>query len=153
MATPRLDRKETGAYLPRSLFARGLEPGAEEWQERRITVTSDRVGIEAISENVSNQREWVELDLNGVLKGRWKLSADGEFPGVVLTADNQAYVRRTDRETRSSLVFRLNRSTSAWERVDVPGRELYGADGDKLVFAQWPDGIMHLSWYPQPPIN
>jgi hypothetical protein len=57
-------------------FARGLEPGSEEWQERRITVTSDRAGIEAISGNVSNQREWVELDLNGVLKGRWKLSTD-----------------------------------------------------------------------------
>jgi hypothetical protein len=58
---------------------------------------------------------------------------------VVLTADNQAYVHRTDRETKSSGLFRLNRSPSAWERVDSPGRELYGADGDKPVFAQWPE--------------
>jgi hypothetical protein len=44
-----------------------------EWQKRRITVTGDRVGIEAVSGNVGNQREWVELDLSGNVTGPWKL--------------------------------------------------------------------------------
>jgi hypothetical protein len=144
-----IDGKEIRACLSKSLFPNGMEPGGSEWQRRAITVTADRVGIEAISGNVSNQREWVELDLNGSLKGRWKLDPQNQFPGVVFTSDDQAYVHRYNREANLIQIFRLNRTTSAWDLVPSPGMELYGADGDKLVFAEWP-GAMHLSWFPQP---
>jgi len=142
--------KQVGAYLPRSLFPAGLEPGEAGWQQRRITVTSDRVGIHAYSGNLGSQKEWVELDLNGNLTGRWRLDQSDEFRGVALTSDGQAYVQRSDPKKKSRSVFRLNRATSEWEPVNSPDLELYGSDGDKLVFATWPDGLMHLSWFPQP---
>jgi hypothetical protein len=145
-----IDGTETGAYLPKSLFPPGLPPADEGWQARRITVTADRVGVDVVSGKVSSQREWVELDLNGNVTGRWKLDPSDEFPGVVFTSDDQAYVHRYNRDTKSMQVFRLNRTTSTWGLVNAPNAELYGADGDKLVFAQWPDKVMHLSWFQQP---
>ena len=69
---------------------------------------------------------------------------------MALTSDNQAYVHRLDREAKLRRVFRLNRATSIWEPVNAPNAELYGADGDKLVFAQWSDHVMHMSWFAQP---
>ena len=144
------DGKEIGAYLSKSLFADGLAPGMNEWQRRRITVTADRVGVEAVSGNIGNQREWVELDLNGNVTGRWRLDAFDEFPGVAYTSNDQAYVHRYNRDKKSTQVFRLNRATSTWDLVNAPDAELYGADGEKLVFAHWRDGVMHLSWFQQP---
>ena len=143
-----MDGKEIGAYLPRSMFPPGLEPSGSMVHDREITITSDRVGIDARSGTVGTQREWVELGLNGDVLGRWKLDPSDTFPGVVLTSDNQVYVQR--REGKSRRVFRLNREKSTWEPVTAPNLILYGADGDKLVFAEWPHGVVHLSWYQQP---
>ena len=148
-----LDGKEIRAYLWRSAFPAGMDPGYTQCQERRITVTSDRIGIEALSGRDSGQREWVELDLNGNLMGRWRLDRSYRFPGVVFTADNQAYVHRYDEDTKSVLVLRLNRDKGQWELVKSPAPKatLYGSDGDKLVF--WDNstgGALHMSWYPQP---
>jgi hypothetical protein len=146
-----MDGKEIGAYLPRSLFpSPGLQPSAEIWQERRITVTSDRVGVEATSGVLGTQREWIELGLNGDLLGRWKLDPSNQPGSVAFTSDNQVYLPRWDPGTRSGRVFRLNREKSTWEVVSAPNLHLYGADGDKLVFANWDGFVMHLSWYPQP---
>ena len=129
-----------------------MEPGGYQCQERRITVTSDRVGIEELSGRDSTQREWIELDLSGNVVGRWRLDRSYQFPGVVFTADNQAYVHRWNADTKSRQVLRLNRDKSQWEVVkSLPNAALYGSDGDKLVF--WDDstgGTMHMSWYPQP---
>jgi hypothetical protein len=144
--------EQVRAYLWRSFFPAGMEPGGYQWQERRITVTSNRVGIEALSGTDSGQREWVELDLSGNVVGRWRLDRSYEFPGVVLTADNRAYVHRFDAATKSRQVLRLNRDKAQWELLKSPSNAaLYGSDGDKLVF--WDDGsggAMHMSWYPQP---
>jgi hypothetical protein len=143
---------EIGAYLPRSLFPPGLCPACE-WQRRQITVTGDRVGIQLVLGRADNQyqMEWVELDLNGRLTGRWKLDPDNLFPGVVLTSDNQAYVHRSAQSINpwAFSLWRLNRAAAAWERVNAPEGHLYGADGDKLVFAHW-DYQVHLSWFRQP---
>jgi len=142
--------KEIRAALWKSQFPNVLAPGDSGWQNRGITVTADRVGIEAISGDVSNQKEWVELDLNGNLTGRWKLDPQNQFPGVVFTSDDQAYVHRYSRKGDSIEVFRLNRATATWDFVTSSPLELYGADGDKLVFAEWPGSVMYLSWIPQP---
>jgi hypothetical protein len=144
-----MDGKEIGAYLPRSLFPPGLEPSGSIMHWRGITITKDRVGIEAVSGNVGTQREWIELGLNGEVRGRWKLDPSDKF-GVAFTSDNQVYQPRWEPEAKLRRVFRLNREKSTWEPVSAPSLPLYGADGDKLVFAQWDGFVMHLSWYPQP---
>jgi hypothetical protein len=116
-----MDGKEIGAYLPPSLFpSAGLQPGAEISQERRITISSDRVGIEATSGDSGNQREWIELGLNGELLGRWRLDPSDRFPGVAFTSDNQIYVHRFDGDPKSWRVFRLNREKSTWDAVSAP---------------------------------
>jgi len=145
-----IDGKEIGAYLPKSTFAPGLQPGMTYHNAHRITVTADRVGVEAYSGNVGNQTEWVELDLNGKLIGKWRLDTRHHFPGVAFTGDDQAYVQYYNRELKSTQVFRLNRATSTWDLVNSPSLALYGADGDKLVFAQWSNAVMYLSWFQQP---
>jgi hypothetical protein len=43
--------KEIGGYLPRSKFPQGMEPGAAQWQERRIYVMPDFIGLVAFSGN------------------------------------------------------------------------------------------------------
>jgi hypothetical protein len=58
------DGKELKAYLPRSSFPPGLEPGAD-GPELHIEITNDRVGILAYSGETGANLEWVELDLNG----------------------------------------------------------------------------------------
>lgn len=146
------DGQQAGAYLPRSLFPPGLEPSEAggAWQSRRITVTAQRVGVDAASGNTGNQREWVELDLNGNLIGRWRLDPQSEvFPGVALTSDGQAYVQR-HAARGSGQVFRLDRESSTWQAVTAPAGQLYGADGDQLVFAESSHTQMHTLWYLQP---
>jgi hypothetical protein len=148
-----IEGKQTGEYLKRSLFKPGLEPGIVGWQRRGITVTDDRVGVEAFSGTSGIQEEWVELDLNGNVTGRWALDPHDVyvFPGVVLTSDNQAYVRRAG-EAGGYRLFRLNRGLSNWEPVETGDGDLYGSDGRELVFGR-PDGAkakLHMNWYPQP---
>lgn len=109
-----------GSYLPRSLFPPGMEPGSPK-TEKGVTVTHDRVGIELISGHVSNQQEWVEIDLSGNLKGRWKLDRSNESPGVAFTNDDQAYVARFDRSAKTRSLYRLNHATGVWEIVASPG--------------------------------
>ena len=88
----------------------GLRSQATAWQSKQV------------SGKVGNQREWVELDLNGNLMGRRKLDPLDEFPGVGLTSDH-AYVPR--QETKVARVFRLNRAMSMWEPVDETGAQLW----------------------------
>jgi hypothetical protein len=64
--------KEVGAYLPRSSFPAGLEPGYQ-GEPTRITVTEDRLGILAVSGRTGANAEWVEMDLNGNVTERSRL--------------------------------------------------------------------------------
>jgi len=103
--------KEVGAYLARSLFPAGLEPGMEAWQKHALTITEDRVGIQAYSGKMGSHQEWVELDLEGNLMGRWNMDHIYEYPGVAFTSDDHAYVTGFDSETKIKHVFRLNYAT------------------------------------------
>jgi hypothetical protein len=151
-----IEGKQTSEYLKRSLFKLGLEPGIGDWQQRRITVTDDRVGVEVFSGTIGTQKEWVELDLSGNVTGRWTLDPAPRFPGVVLTGDNQAYVERFDQAAKRYQLFRLNRAQSSWEQVEAPNAMLsanvmlYGSDGRELVFGRHDGAILRMSWYPQP---
>ena len=141
--------KEVGAYLPRSGFPGGLEPGIESWQQMRIAVSHDRVGVLAWRET-SDDLEWVELDLSGNLIGRWKFSGSSE-PSFAFTSDSHLYALRRERDAKLRRLAVFDRASSAWKEVETPiDGGLYGADGDELVFAGWGDGPMHLHWFKQP---
>ncbi len=141
--------KQVGAYLPRSGFPPRLEPGSDSWQEMRIAVSHDRVGVLAWRET-SEDLEWVELDLNGNLTGRWRFAGRSE-PSYAFTSDNHLYALQRDRDGKTRRLAILDRVTSAWKEVETPiDGGLYEADGDELVFAGWGHGPMHLQWFKQP---
>ena len=141
--------KQVGAYLPRSGFPDALEPGTDSSQEMRITVTHDRVGVLAWRET-SDDLEWVELDLNGNLTGRWKFCGRSET-SFAFTSDNRLYALRRDRDGKIRRLSVLDRASSTWKEVEAPmDGALWGADGDELVFAGLGHGPMHLRWFKQP---
>jgi hypothetical protein len=143
--------KEAGAYLARSLFPPGLDPGAQGWQWNSITVAHDRIGLWAVSGTRGSQTEWVELDLNGNLSGRWRLDQFGQNARLALTRDGYFAVQVWDDQTRTQRFYTLDRSSSAWRTIDTaPIGRLEGADGDALVFSDQGTGPMHLRWYPHP---
>jgi hypothetical protein len=146
------DGKESGAYLPRSLFPPGLEPGMSDWQRSTsIVVAHDRVGIWAYSGDSGDQTEWVELDLSGVVLGRRRLDRFNYWPRVALTTDGHLFVQDQDSKTHAHRLYKLDRASSAWQAVDAsPSGRLEGADGDALVFSDIRLGPMHLRWYPHP---
>lgn len=147
-----LDGKEAGAYLPRSLFPPGLEPGMQGWQRSNsLVVTHDRVGLWACSGDSGDKTEWVELDLNGVLVGRWRLDQFRYWPRMALTTDGHLFVQDVDSKTQSHRLYTLDRASSAWQAVDAPpSGNLEGADGNTLVFSDVGLGAMHVRWYPHP---
>ncbi len=146
------DGKESGAYLPRSSFPPGLEPGMPSWQRSNsIVVAHDRVGLWADSGDNDGKTEWVELDLTGVLLGRWRLDEFSYSPRVAPTTDGHLFVQDQDSKTHAHRLYKLDRASSAWQEVDAPpsGR-MEGADGNALVFSDIHLGPMHLRWYPHP---
>lgn len=148
------DRKEAGAYLPRSLFSEGLPPGGLDWQKMRIAVSHDRVEVLAYSGDSGPAKEWVELDLNGKVIRRWTCErklAETYLDQVVLTTDGHLYAQGFDREAKTHRLFQLDRASSKWKEVDGPPRgNLYAADGEELVFTDILSGPIQLRWFSQP---
>lgn len=145
------DGKEIRAFLPRSLFPPGMPPGGPLRHERRIFVMQDLIGIVAYSGKTGVEQEWMEVDLNGNVLGRWRL--DGmSFTAASITSDGQVYARRRDPKTqRDDIVVRLDREKSNWQALSVSTKGyFYGADGDQLVFGSWNTGVMKLQWVKQP---
>jgi hypothetical protein len=58
-----------GEYLPRSLFPAGLPPG----DAGAIRAAKDRIGMVTYAGMTSNNPEWIELNFDGKLRGRWPL--------------------------------------------------------------------------------
>jgi len=145
------DGKEAGAYLPRSLFPTGLEPASQGFQWNSITVAHDRVGLWAVSGTRGTQTEWVELDLNGDLSGRWRLDQFGQALRLALTRDGHFFVQVWNDKTGSPRFYTLDRASSEWRAIDAaPSGWLEGADGDALVFSDKGPGPMHLRWHRHP---
>jgi len=145
--------KEAGAYLPRSSFPPGLEPADVSWQRSSsITVAHDRVGLWAYSGDSGNQTEWVELDSNGNLLGRWRLDQFSWDTKIALTTDGHLFVQSRDSKTKAYRLYTLDRASATWQAVEAPpsGR-LEGADGNTLVFSDFvKPGPMHVRWYQHP---
>ena len=148
----RPDGRETGAYLPRSLFPPGLEPAMGGWQRSRsIAVAHDRVGLWVYSAKNGNATEWVELDLNGNLLGRWPLDPFYRNTRMALTTDGHVFVQHFDPEAETYRIHTLSRDSSTWQLVEgAPNGWLEGADGDALVFSDFGLGLMHVRWYQHP---
>jgi hypothetical protein len=145
--------KEAGAYLPRSLFPPGQEPGDVSWQRSSsITVAHDRVGLWAYSGESGDQTEWVELDSNGNLLGRWRLDQFYWDTRIAFTTDGHLFVQNKDSKTKAHRLYTLDRASSTWQAVEAPPSGwLEGADGDALVFSNFVvPGRMHVRWYQHP---
>jgi hypothetical protein len=141
------DRKDTGQYLARSLFPKGLDPGMGHWQTRSITVAQDRVGLLAFSGMTGSQNEWVELDLSGNLIRRIRLD-QAEFTQMAFTADGHLYRK----PGYKSAVQVLNQTTSNWQDAGMATLgSLLGADGNYLVFTSGSKGPVTMQWFSQPP--
>ena len=141
------DGKELNAYLPRSSFPPGLEPGID-GPGVDIHVTNDRVGILAYSGQTGASDEWIELDWNGNLLGRYRVDA-AEF--TAFTADDHVYLTGP-RGPKVRSVFTLDHASQTWKVTpqQAPGT-LMGADGNTLVYSVGKNvGPILLQWFNQP---
>jgi hypothetical protein len=87
------DGELVGSYLPRSLFPKGFDPGYQSWQRSNcITVSHDRIGLWTASGMNSSLTEWVELDFNGNITGRWRLDAFHYDLRVAFTSDSHIFI-------------------------------------------------------------
>lgn len=143
------DGKQLGAWLPRSSFPAGLPPAEQTWQSRCITVIGDRVGLLAYAGKVGSLQQWVELNLDGNLIGRWDVDGTGG-DSVALTTDGHVYLQART-ATSNTQLYTLDRVNSTWTPVTAPMKgQFAGADGNNLVFYPWGQGPMHLYWFQQP---
>jgi len=142
------DGKQLNAYLPRSSFPPGLEPGIQ-GAGPYIAVTQDRVGILACSGKTSGNPEWLELDWNGNVLERSRI--DGVLFGA-LTADDHVYLQGG----KFGQVYTLDRTSHTWKLLQQGEGMLMGADGNNLVYRAGKNNEpILLQWFSQPaaPIN
>jgi hypothetical protein len=137
------DGKELGAYLPRSLFSPGIEPGIA-GAGPQIAVTGDRVGV--LAGDTSAHAEWIELDLIGNVLQRLRTdSVTSRIDSVAFTADDHVYLSATRGE-----LFTLDHSSNKWVPVPMQSDVLVGADGTRLVYMQRATRPIQLQWFDQP---
>jgi hypothetical protein len=144
------DGVQTGAYLQRSLFPPGLQPGGAglSW----IQIAKDRVGMMLHPGQTSQFPEWVELDLEGSLIGRWKV---GEWngSGYGYTEEGKLYSYPYNKDLKRGELKTFDRATSSWKPVESgpqPTGFLLGADGHSLVFRVQRTGNfdgVHTLWF------
>jgi hypothetical protein len=151
--------KETGRFLPRSLFPPGLSPFGDGIS--RVWALSDRIGILGYPGKVSDHPEWVELDLEGKLIGRWKLgptytsSRHVMEGGFAFMAGGVLFARplTLKPEIRVAQLMVFDKMTSTWKLVTSAAPQcveglLLGADGDKLVCEKYGAEGVHLFLVP-----
>ena len=133
-----------------------MPPGNQSWQRSNcITVGHDRVGLWVLSGDSGEKTEWVELNLDGNLIGRWRLDAFSWDLRVALTRDGHVFIQHVNADPQSHAVtwslLTLDRTSSTWQPVQsAPAGNLVSADGDALIFADRALGQMHLRWYSHP---
>lgn len=144
------DGVQTGAYLQRSLFPPGLEPGSGgiSW----IQVAQDRIGMMLYPGQTSQFPEWVELGLEGNLIGRWKVGA-WNGGGYGYTEDGRLYSYPYNRDLKRGELKTFDRAISSWKLVEngpQPTGYLLGAEGNSLVFRVQHKGNIdgvHTLWF------
>ena len=124
--------KETGAFLPRSVFPPGLEPGMGPLGSWSLRVVHDRVGALLVYGDISKNKEWVELDLNGELLGRWKL---GKYTGLAFT--DSAHLYRYLWKGHEAGLEMFDRDAGKFREIEFTppaNAALLGAEGNDLVY-------------------
>ncbi len=137
--------KEETAFLPRSSFPAGLEPGGT-GPTTHIEVTKDWIGIVVNSGKTGLNSEWLKMDLRGNIVERSRL--DNVVHGVAsaaLTVDGHVYLNGWSGEFCS-----LDASSSTWKSLPKQGDRLLGADGNSLVYMKAGSGPVQLEWFSQP---
>ena len=146
--------EQVGAYLPRSQFPDGLEPADETWRLTNcITLSHDQVGLLVNSGMNSSKTEWVELDLNGNLTGRWRLDQFVNDLRLAFTADDNVFVYYRGLDGRNAYLSTLDREASTWKQLQwqwSPNGYLAGADGEQLIVTDYSSGPIHVGWYQHP---
>ena len=140
------DGKQLNAYLPRSSFPRGLEPGGAGLGVL-IGVSQDRVGIVASSGKTSANAEWVELDWNGNVLERSRIDDVLRAVSLALTADDHVYLQGP----KWGQVYTLDHASHTWKSLQQGVGMLMGADGNNLVYrGENNTGPILLQWFNQP---
>lgn len=151
------DGKLIGEFLSRSLFPAGLVPVETGW----MAAATDRIGVLTHPGMVSNQPEWVELDLEGKLIGRWKVGPQFVVDPITnkqvyslgrlaFTSDARLFAQPYDAECKKYKVLIFDRATSSWQPSDAAGSQsansnLVGADGNNLAFQRRNDSV-NIVW-------
>ncbi len=139
---------ELKAFLPRSSFPPGLEPGTG-GAGPEIAVTGDRVDVLVCSGMQCPGMEWVELDWNGNVLDR--IRTDDQVPDPVrlaVTDDHRVFLSGRENE-----LYELDRAAHMWKLVWQTGPMLMGADGNNLVFEKARSGRsapIALQWFHAP---
>ncbi|MGD0618821.1 MAG: hypothetical protein ABSB67_14285 [Bryobacteraceae bacterium] len=141
-----MDGKQVSAFLPRSLFPKGLEPGSP-GGDLGIQVTPGRVGVLVYAGTTSKNREWVELDLNGKIVERLRVDNVRSPTQFAFTADNHVYFQG---EGGGGSLLTLDNALDALKSVPKQATNLMGADGNDLVYQGGCCGEVNLQWFSQP---
>jgi hypothetical protein len=141
--------RETGAFLPRSMWPKRSFPGSPSRGYWTIAAADDRIG--AVVNDNGVDEEWIEWDLKGNLLSRTKIPET--FRGVrAYTSDGQLYSRMiTHKPGRQLDLVALDPKTGSWVfKRQLPERPglLLGADGKDLVFATSTIGPYRVVWLP-----
>jgi hypothetical protein len=164
-----LDGKQIGAFVARSSFPAGLPPASAGW----MRASGSRVGVMTYSGPAANNPEWIELDLDGKLMGRWKLGprskGDPDTHNTIYSLQSFAFTLdgRLFAETMTCAALHrcsyqlvsLDRNTTTWKATDGSpvnsSLHLLAADGNDLILQDrsWssPGGIHVLRVQLNPP--
>ena len=146
------DGQQTGAFLPRSQFSPSMKPFPAYGGLWMARAAKDRVGSFAHRSQAGHREEWVELDLEGNLIGRWPLPAR-PGGGFAFTLSGDVYIVTPRTADRARELLRLNRDAGAWDVMsEYPAARglLLGAEGDDLVFTAPPTPGFRLQWFRAP---
>jgi hypothetical protein len=144
--------EQVGAFVSRSSFPAGLEPGTGIGGLKSLRAVNNRVGALLMSGKVGNLAEWLELDLEGKLLGRWRMD-DLHVANLALTPDGNLYAHTPCSHSQTLQLTLFDRTTASWRTLPgdlKAGCIMMGADGGDLVFLDY-SGASALLQYFRPP--
>ncbi len=142
---------EEGRFLSRSTFPGWAPPFDIVNGFRRVQAARDRIGALLYPGHAGLQPQWIEIDLQGKLLGRWIVGKhDG---GLAYTEEGRLFKKTWGSKPPAPQLAELERSSGKWLSVEypaeIPGQHfreglLLGADRNQLVFSDQSAG--QLLW-------
>jgi hypothetical protein len=142
---------EEGRYLLRSTFPGWAAPFETSMGFWRVQAARDRIGALLYPGDAGLEPQWIEIDLDGKLIGRWVVGQRNG--GMAYTEDGRLYKKNWYPKTDAPQLEVLERSSGKWGSVEypveAPGQTfhmglLLGSDGNQLVFSNHGGG--QLLW-------